>query len=103
MNLKTTTFLLSALVAGTLSAQSYPEAKTFDDRTLDLLTPGNPATHHELNAVSTGNWEQALTAKENLPVAIFRSHSKTKEGESIRVAVTALEDVNFSYGESFAT
>ena len=107
MNLKTTTFLLSALVAGTLSAQSYPEAKTFDDRTfsysLDLLTPGNPATHHELNAVSTGNGEQALTAKENLPVAIFRSHSKTKEGESIRVAVTALEDVNFSYGESFAT
>ena len=107
MNLKTITLLFSVLIAGTLSAQSHSDAKALDNKafsySLDLKTPGNPATHHQLTAVSTGNGGQTLTAAESLPVAIFRSETKTPEGEAIRVVITALEDVNLSYGESYAT
>jgi len=99
--------LFVALMAGAFSAQAIAPAEALDDSafsySLDLKTPGNPATHHVLAAVSTGDGKQTLTAAESLPVAIFRSETKTPEGESVRVAITAIEDVNFSYGESYAT
>lgn len=99
--------LLAVLAAGAFSGSADAAAETLNDRnfsySLDLKTPGNPATRHELTAMRTAGGGQTLTAAESLPVAIFRSVTTTPEGESVRVAITALEDVNFSYGESYAT
>lgn len=107
MNAKIISALFAVLTAGMLSAQANTPVNALDDSaftySLDLKTPGNQATHHELTAVRTGEGEQTLTAVESLPVAIFRSKAKTPEGESVRVTITALEDINFSYGESYAT
>ncbi len=99
--------LVMTMMAGAISAQANVLSEALDDSafsySLDLKTPGNPATHHQLTAVSTGDGKQTLIAAESLPVTIFRSETKTPEGEAIRVAITALEDVNLSYGESYAT
>ena len=107
MQINIISVLSIALIAGTFNVMAGTPAKALDDRafsySLDLKTPGNLATHHVLAAVSTGDGKQTLTAAESLPVAIFRSETKTPEGKAIRVAITALEDVNFSYGESYAT
>ncbi len=108
MNTKMISALYAILMAGQLCcAAAGTQAEALDGNafsySLTLKTPGDPAVHHELAAVLEGDGRQSLTSEENLPVAIFRSHAKTQEGEAIRVAVTALEDVNFSYGESYAT
>ena len=107
MHKKMISVLFTALIAGAFDVQADTSEKVLDDNafsySLDLKTPGNPATHHQLTAASTGDGKQTLTATESLPVIIFRSETKTPEGEAIRVAITALEDVNFSYGESYAT
>ena len=107
MKTKMISALLAVLAAGAFSGSAGAAAETLNDRnfscSLDLKTPGNPAARHELTAVPTAGGGQTLTAAESLPVAIFRSVTKTPEGESVRVAITALEEVNFSYGESYAT
>ena len=76
MHNKMISVLFTALIAGTFDVMAGTSESAFDTSafsySLDLKTPGNPATHHQLTAVNTGDGKQTLTAAESLPVAIFR-------------------------------